>query len=74
MKHLRERLEYCTCAVCRQGRGLYHTDPYFGECDDCRNYNYLHKVREYHGGIRYVCIGCKEEYLYSSDKRRGARA
>jgi hypothetical protein len=38
----------------------------YGECDDCRSFNYLREIVTIHGDIRHVCMGCSEEYRYVS--------
>ena len=40
---------------------------FYGECDDCREYNYLFRIRTIFRDIRYVCLGCYEEYKYRSE-------
>jgi hypothetical protein len=37
---------------------------FYGECDDCRSFNYLHEVVTIYRDIRHVCTGCYEEYKY----------
>jgi len=37
---------------------------FYGECDDCRSFNYLHEIVTHFRDIRHVCTGCYEEYKY----------
>jgi len=42
------------------------SQPVYGECDDCRSFNYLHEIVTIFGDIRHVCMGCYEEYKHET--------